>query len=112
MVLAKSEQDAIVKAVSSDLAIDKGAVVPISEIKLKRNGEVYYLSIHHEDEITNVLLRVTNKNMLRYGGLQCRSIACSNDDEGCVPDKAGKMKCTPCEAGDCMKIVNDVNALE
>ena len=112
MVLAKSEQDAIVKLVADDLMIIKSAAVTISDVKLKKNGETYYLSLRHGDGITNVLLRVENKNMLRYGGLKCVSQACSGDEEGCMPDKAGKMKCTPCAAGDCTKIVEDINSLE
>lgn len=109
--LAKSEQDAIVQLVSDNLLVTKRTNVSISEVKLKKSNDMYYLSLRFENIIANVLLKESD-NMLRYGGLQCISEACSDDEEGCIPDKDRKLKCTPCDKGDCTKIVSGVNIFE
>ncbi|EDP95458.1 hypothetical protein U8527_17355 [Kordia algicida OT-1] len=103
--LSKSEQDAIVKLVSTNLSISKDANVSIDSVKLMKINDGYYLRLYHDGEITTTLLKVEKETMLKYAGISCTTTYCATDD-GCIPDKDGK-KCTKCGAfsSDCKKTV-------
>ncbi|WP_298519915.1 hypothetical protein [uncultured Kordia sp.] len=104
MTLSKSEQDAIVKLVKTNVSIAKNIQITIDSVKLKKIDDAYYLSSYHGDEITTTLLKVENGIDLKYAGISCTSKSCATSD-GCVPHKDGK-KCTKCPwSADCTKIV-------
>ncbi|MGH1383870.1 hypothetical protein [Kordia sp.] len=104
MTLSKSEQDAIVKLVKTNVSITKNAQITIDSVKLKKIEDTYYLSSYHGDEITTTLLKVENETQLKYAGISCTSKSCATSD-GCVPHKDGK-KCTKCPwSADCTKTV-------
>lgn len=87
--LSKSEQDAIVKLVSTNLSIAKNAQVSIESVKLKKIEDSYYLLSYHGDEITTTLLRIENETILKYAGISCTSKN-SAKVEGCLPDTIEK----------------------
>ncbi len=69
MTLSKSEQDAIVKLVKTNVSITKNAQITIDSVKLKKIEDTYYLSSYHGDEITTTLLKVENETQLKYAGI-------------------------------------------
>ncbi|MCH2195424.1 hypothetical protein [Kordia sp.] len=104
MTLSKSEQDAIVKIVQTNVSIAKNAQITIDSVKLKKIDDTHYLSSYHGDEITTTSLKVENGVDLKYAGISCTSKSCYTSD-GCIPHKDEK-KCTKCTwSADCTKTV-------
>ncbi len=104
--LDKKEEKAIVKLLETNLTAATKSSIKIESTELKKIGDSYYLVSKHSNKTTTTLLKIENKNQLRYAGVSCTSSNCASSSTGCIPKPDGKA-CTKCDkfSGDCVKTV-------